>query len=1006
MPGGAPLLAALALAMLLLPASRAAAISVTTAALPPIAITSPDGHVTALVGVDGDGRLWYSVSRDERSVIDRSPLGIRVDGVDLGASVVGVYGTEPSVQRQTYRTRGVHTQALDHYREIALLVLRAGSGDAVWWFLLRAYDDGAAYRYGIPGTGLRVVSGEASSWRLPAGSRLWIQTSTANYEGEFHSAVVGTVDTQVGGPVVIEQPGGGVALVTEAALRHYSGLSYHLDVGSPLLRGVFLDDQSWQVAGGSLSPWRVLLTARSLNDEVNSDLVGNLNDPPDAALFPRGAETPWIRGGRAAWSWMSDSQASADFEKQKQYVDYAAALRAEYVTVDAGWEWGFPTPTANQFARLAELATYGRRYRPVISLWVWKAWPEVADAQARREFFQAVHAAGAVGVKIDDLQGDRSDSMAKVELQEAILRDAAAEQLMVNFHGVNKPTGLSRTFPNEITREAVRGLEWNGAWFQGIFLSPVHDAVLPFSRLVAGAADYTPVLIGDHRLGPTTVAHQLALGGVMTSPLVHFAEHPAVILANGSARELLRILPTEWDETIVLAPSAVGEVAVLARRRDRRWYVFAVNGDAASPRALSLALPFLGEHRYDAVVIEDATRDSVNRRDITGVSAIGGLGASLLPGGGFIAILSPSPDRSRPVLQGFTSLAPADTPGGRVAAYALLRDHADLVAHSLQDGVPWPEALASSDVATYPASLRATWASLRAHDETFVPGHARYLMLNPIDTANYSAIAPYWAEQTIQPLPAPWSSYEFDDPAVKTAYLNYVIAAVEFFRPTHVAIGVEANILLLKAPLRWTTYKNLNAYVYTELKARYPSLRVFTTIHYEHMRGMTGESVSLQMLLRDSYPDVLTSEVVRLLEHSDVMALSTYPFMVGGNLFIDQDGGPDRDYYQAAFDIAARVGRPLAIDQSGTISRDLYLDYIGTYLPGSEARQNASVERLLSDAHVYDFEFVINFVGWDYGEHYGSSPTSLTWAYTGLVRVDGSPKPALATWDAFRGTQP
>jgi hypothetical protein len=190
------------------------------------------------------------------------------------------------------------------------------------------------------------------------------------------------------------------------------------------------------------------------------------------------------------------------------------------------------------------------------------------------------------------------------------------------------------------------------------------------------------------------------------------------------------------------------------------------------------------------------------------------------------------------------------------------------------------------------------------------------------------------------------------------------------------------------------------------LKARYPSLRVFATVHYEHMMAMTGDAVSLQLLIGDGYPNVLTGEVLSLLAHSDLLALSTYPFMIAGNAFVEADGRLDPDYYQRGYDLAARAGRPLAIDQAGEISRDLYLDYLGASFRGSEEKQTAFVEHLLRDAHVHDFEFVINFVGWDYGENYGSFPTSLTWAYTGLVRLDGTPKPALAVWDRYRGTQP
>jgi hypothetical protein len=251
------------------------------------------------------------------------------------------------------------------------------------------------------------------------------------------------------------------------------------------------------------------------------------------------------------------------------------------------------------------------------------------------------------------------------------------------------------------------------------------------------------------------------------------------------------------------------------------------------------------------------------------------------------------------------------------------------------------------------------------------------------------------------PLPAPWDRYEFNDPHVKTAYLNYLVAAVEYFHPAYLATSIEANILLAHAPHRWAAFKELHAYVYVELKRRYPSLQIFATVHYEHLRGFTTESAAVAAGLHEIYPDLLTGEALDLLRHSDLLALSTYPYMVAGNRYVN-DAGLDADYYDAGYALARAAGKPIAIDQTGYLTHDVYLSYLNVTFPGSEARQQQFLELVLRDAHTYGFAFVVNFVAWDYGLNYGSFPTSLTWAYTGLVREDGTPKAALATWDRYR----
>jgi alpha-glucosidase len=215
-----------------------------------------------------------------------------------------------------------------------------------------------------------------------------------------------------------------------------------------------------------------------------------------------------------------------------------------------------------------------------------------------------------------------------IDLYHAILRDAAENRLMLDFHGANKPAGESRTWPNELTREAVYGLEHRRTerW-------AAHNATLPFTRLLAGPADYTPVIFGDRRR-ETTWAHQVATAVVFTSPLLVYGAHPRSLLASPAA-DVIRSLPSVWDETRVLPGSAIGEVAAFARRTRERWFVGVLNGPDA--RTLPVRLSFLGAGRHEAVALGDRPGEPAAldlERHFVGPDDT--LAVELAPAGGFV----------------------------------------------------------------------------------------------------------------------------------------------------------------------------------------------------------------------------------------------------------------------------------------------------------------------------------------------------------------------------------
>ena len=209
-----------------------------------------------------------------------------------------------------------------------------------------------------------------------------------------------------------------------------------------------------------------------------------------------------------------------------------------------------------------------------------------------------------------------------------LLKEAAEHQLMLEFHGANKPAGESRTWPNEMTREAVRGLE-----YRSMQTRAVHNTTLPFTRFLAGHADYTPMHFGERRR-ETSWAHQIASAAIFTSPLMVYGAHPRNILDN-PAVDLIKSIPSIWDETLALPVCEIGEIAAFARLRNRTWFLAIMNGPTA--RSVNIPLEFLSKGSYQAMLVRDQKDDaaavvienrSTNQKDT--------LAIEMRAGGGFI----------------------------------------------------------------------------------------------------------------------------------------------------------------------------------------------------------------------------------------------------------------------------------------------------------------------------------------------------------------------------------
>jgi alpha-glucosidase len=580
---------------------------------------SPGGRLTAAIFADSS-RLWYELRQGARVLVGKSRLGISADGADLGDGATLDDRAGVSDLSREFVTRGHHPLAREVCRSV-IIPMKSRARD--WRLEARLYDDGFAFRYLLPGDRHAVIRGETTTF-APAAGDAFYQTHTDCYEGIFQQTPLAMVSGVVGMPFTIKLADGGYLCVTEAALYNYSGMT--LTAAGGALTGIFEDDKEWtaQPAGGMVgSPWRVILSADDLNGLTNSDLIACLNPDPDPALF---ADPSYIKPGRALWSWWSEGTGTP--KTARKYIAAAAEMGFEYILIDEGWELWLGLGKT-KWGCLRELADYARPKK--VGVWVWKHYKQIENADIRAGFLKSVADTGCVGVKIDFMNSESYDRLA---FYEAALKDAARLKLMVNFHGANKPTGESRPYPNEMTREGIRGLEA----CRGVGLTPTHNVILPFVRGLAGHVDYTPCTFNPGRMCGTSCAHNLAQPIVYFSDLTHYADRPEMYLANplsAAGLPILKSIPTVWDETVVLPETVIGRDAIIARRSGERWLLGMLNG--AEARTVDLKLSFLGAGKWKALVVKDAPVFGLAREDRE-VEGGAGLGEMKIKAGGGLAV--------------------------------------------------------------------------------------------------------------------------------------------------------------------------------------------------------------------------------------------------------------------------------------------------------------------------------------------------------------------------------
>jgi alpha-glucosidase len=599
-----------------------------------VQVASPDGNVKLTILPNAE-RLSFTVTLGNTVVIDPSTIVMNLDGYDLSSGVV--FGNVDRYEiNETYPWHGANSTAVNNCNG-AKISLQHDLSFTNYVLEIRVFNNGAAFRHVIDGDeNVSRVPDEYTTFVVPAGSMVWSHDLGGHYEAAYKKQGISDIEAGqwAGPPVTFKLPGDvGYGSITEANLVDYAGMALQADGRRGLITGLghrqplnypyelrYGREEAKRlgkpasIKGTITTPWRVVMVAKDLNTLVNSTIVPNLCPPPDPKFFPQGIETPWVKPGRAVWRYLDGGDRS--FEGMKEFSRLAGQLGFKYHVIEGFWSrWSDE--------QIKELVEYSRRQG--VGLLFWKHSKELQTPEAREEFFTRLHKLGVVGAKIDFFDHEAKEV---IDRYEALLKKAAENQMVVDFHGANKPTGRQRTWPNELVREAVRGMESSS-----LKQRARHETILPFTRFLAGPAEYTTMHFGDRR-GDTTWTHQIASLAIFSAPLLTVAANPQSILDN-PAVDVIKSIPPVWDQTIVLPESAIGELAIFARRTGDVWFLAVMCGPQA--RTIQVPLSFLGEGQYNASLVRDNKEkaDDVVLENMS-VKRSNSLTIEMTNGGGFV----------------------------------------------------------------------------------------------------------------------------------------------------------------------------------------------------------------------------------------------------------------------------------------------------------------------------------------------------------------------------------
>jgi len=617
-------------------------------------LLSPDKQLAVDVRINAQQQLVYSVHRAGQPVLLESRLGLLLEGADMASALAlqSASAIKPHSERYTMAV-GKRSQ-IDYRANEQSFMLMNPAGQQMQ-VAFRISNDGVAFRYTVADKTLprKTFRKELSSFRFAPTARAWLQPMSVAQTGwsrvnpayEEHYQMdmpVGTASPSPAGwvfPALFKTLDTWVAL-TEANMDgsfHASRLQAQstdgeYGLGQPMPAEVFTGGGLLADVEGTLTtPWRVLAIG-SLKTVMESTLGTDLAAP--AIAFDKAKLLP----GHASWSWAILKDDATVFEMQKRFVDYAADMRWDYTLVDADWDMKIGD------ARMKELVDYAKTKGVGILVWYnssgdWndtKYTPKSAllTKEQRRREFARMRSMGIKGLKIDFFNGDGQSMIAYYV---ALLEETAAAGLLVNFHGATLPRGWTRTYPNLMTAEGVKGFEFATFEQKDQDLVASHVAMLLFARNLFDPMDFTPMVFGDipkiKRV--TRNGFELAQSVLMLSGIQHFAEIPeGMATVPPAVKQLLQELPRRWDEVRFLSGEP-GRHLLLARRAGKQWFVAGINADRTET-TVTLDLSFLAGRKGELIGDGEGMREF----NIRPLKADAQTRLTMKARGGFVAVFN------------------------------------------------------------------------------------------------------------------------------------------------------------------------------------------------------------------------------------------------------------------------------------------------------------------------------------------------------------------------------
>jgi len=623
-------------------------------------LKSPGGNLSLVIhsekaGQDVLNQISYQlfISKDGASIeaLSKSPLGITRQDADFSKNLDFLQSSmQKNVKMEYELVSGKQRLCKNEYNELVLEFQTADQQPVN--FVFRAFNNGIAFCYEFPVAGSRSVRilGEKSGFSIP-GATAWIHAydTVTKYTPAYETFYQGPMpsgspaDKGKNGwafPALFETSQNQWILISESGLDG-NYVASHLDISGGEGLYVIKNPVETEAMGffeatsytqlPFRTPWRVVIAGNELSTVVESNLI------TDLAPANKLENTGWIRPGRAGWSWWYDNDSPKDYNRMLPFIDFAARMGWEYFLVDANWNF-------MKNGTMEKLAEYASSKNVGLILWYNSGGKhnEVSEAprdlmdnrEIRRREFQRIHELGVKGVKVDFFQSDKEEIIRQYI---DILEDAAEFEVMVNFHGCTLPKGWSRTYPNLVSTEAVRGAE--SYLFDPLYpeKAPSHLAIVPFTRGVVGPTDYTPGGFSDSKYPrKTSNGFELALPVLIESGITHYVDAPSVYeLMPEFVTGFLREVPVLWDEMKFLE-GYPGKYAVIARRSGDKWFLAGINGQNQD-QPVKIDISGISKNPSLKIITDGSEPRSLLEKEIPSVNGI--VEINLGPLGGFVSVI-------------------------------------------------------------------------------------------------------------------------------------------------------------------------------------------------------------------------------------------------------------------------------------------------------------------------------------------------------------------------------